>query len=171
MPVTRSPAQQAASRANGTRPRGPITDAGKARSAGNGTRQGPRGGPFALLPGEEKVRPSQELHAAITADWRPRDAYERRWVQESWSTPCGARTAGTPLELATLAGAAAESPPSEAMMQRLLTLARYGARFDKDIGRALEALRVLRDRMDGLKECTSKPEAESTTQIRTNNSS
>jgi hypothetical protein len=76
------------------------------------------------------------------------------------------------LELATLAGAAAESPPSEAMMQRLLTFARYGARIDKNIGRALEVLRVLRDRpdacMDGLKKCTSKPEAESTAQIRTN---
>ena len=55
-------------------------------------------------------------------------------------------------------------------MQRLLTFARYGARIDKNIGRALEVLRVLRDRpdacMDGLKKCTSKPEAELTAQIR-----
>ena len=52
------------------------------------------------------------------------------------------------LELASLAAAAAENPPSEATMKRLATFARYGARIDKDIGRALQALRVLRDRLD-----------------------
>ena len=81
MPATRSPAQQAAARANGARSRGPVTEAGKARSASNGTRHGLRGGPFALLPGEDREE-FAELHAAVTADWGPRDAYERRWVME-----------------------------------------------------------------------------------------
>ena len=48
-------------------------------------------------------------------------------------------------------------------MQRLLTFARYGARIDKDIGRALQALRVLRDRPDArieeLRNDTPEPDA------------
>ena len=146
MPVVRIPAQQAAACANGTRSHGPTTKAGKARSAGNGTKHGLRGGPFALLPGEDRDAYT-ELHAAVTADWRPRDAYERRWVMElvaaMWRQD---RLHG--LEIAALTAAAAESPPSEATVKKLLTFARYGARIDKDIGRALQALRVLRDRPD-----------------------
>ncbi|MGD9508082.1 MAG: hypothetical protein AB7I59_02865 [Geminicoccaceae bacterium] len=146
MPMTRSAAQQAASRHNGARSHGPVTAAGKARSARNGTRHGLRGGPFALLPGEDRDELA-DLHAAVTSDWGPRDAYERRWVMElvtsMWRQD---RLRG--LELATLTAAAAESPPSEATVRRLGTYARYGARIDKDIGRALQALRVLRRRPD-----------------------
>ena len=50
------------------------------------------------------------------------------------------------LEIAALT--AAESPPSEATVKKLLTFARYGARIDKDIGRALQTLHVLRGRPD-----------------------
>ena len=130
IPATASPAQQAAARVNG------------ARSAGNGTRHGLRGDPFALLPGEDR----EELTAVI-ADWRPRDAYERRWVMDlvtaMWRQD---RLHG--LEIAALTAAAAESPPTEASLRKLLTFARYGARIDRDIGRALQALRVLRNRPD-----------------------
>ena len=63
------------------------------------------------------------------------------------------------LELATLT--AAESPPTEATIKKLGTFVRYGACIDKDIGRALQALRVLRDRPDGrideLQNRTSEP--------------
>ena len=76
MANTRSPAQQAASRANGACSHGPVTEAGKARSARNGTKHGLRGGPFALLPGEDRDE-FAALHAAVTSDWGPRDAYER----------------------------------------------------------------------------------------------
>ena len=159
MPSTRTPAQQAASRANGARSRGPVTDAGRTRAARNGTRHGLRGGPFALLPGEDADEFAQ-LHAAVTADWAPRDAYERRWVRElvaaMWRQD---RLRG--LELATLAAAEQESPPTEATVKRLLTFARYGARIDKDMTMALRALRVLRDRPDAhiaeTQECTSEP--------------
>ena len=65
------------------------------------------------------------------------------------------------LELAALDAAAAESPPTEATVKKLLTFARYGARIDRDIGRALQALRVLRDRpdacLDGPRNGTSEP--------------
>ena len=160
MPLAPSPAQQAASRANGARSRGPATEAGKARAARNGTRHGLRGGPFALLPGEDADEFAQ-LHAAVTADWSPRDAYERRWVRELvaalWRQE---RLRG--LELATLAAAEQERPPTEATVKRLLTFARYGARIDKDMTMALRALRVLRDRPDAhiaeAQEGTSEPE-------------
>ena len=46
-------------------------------------------------------------------------------------------------------------------MKKLLTFARYGARIDKDIGRALQALRILRNRpdawIDELRNGTSEP--------------
>ena len=98
----------------------------------------------------------------MTADWSPRDAYERRWVRELvaalWRQD---RLRG--LELATLAAAEQEHPPTEATVKRLLTFARYGARIDKDMTMALRALRVLRDRPDAhiaeTQECTSEPEA------------
>jgi hypothetical protein len=159
MPASRSPAQQNASRANGATSRGPRTDAGKARSARNGTRHGLRGGPFALLPGEDREQ-FAALHAAVTSDWGPRDAYERRWVMElvtsMWRQD---RLRG--LELAVLTAAAAESPPSEATVRKLGTFARYGARIDKDIATALQALRTLRKRPDAwleeLQEDTCEP--------------
>ena len=87
----------------------PRHAAGKARSARNGTRHGLRGGPFALLPGEDREA-FADLHAAVTSDWGPRDAYEQRWVMElvtsMWRQD---RLRG--LELAVLTAAAAESPP------------------------------------------------------------
>ena len=146
MPATRSPAQQVASRTNGARSHGPKTEAGKARSARNGTKHGLRGGSFALLPGED-YEEFAALHAAVTSDWGPRDAYERRWVMEL-VTSMWRQDRLRALELAVLTAAAAESPPSEATIRKLGTFARYGARIDKDIGRALQALRVLRNRPD-----------------------
>jgi hypothetical protein len=159
MPATRSAAQQNAARANGARSHGPATDAGKARSARNGTRHGLRGGPFRLLPGEDRDE-FAELHAAVTSDWGPRDAYERRWVMElvisMWRQD---RLRG--LELAVLAAAEQESPPSDATVRKLDTFARYGARIDKDMATALQALRALRKRpdawLDELRDGTREP--------------
>ncbi|MFL5334078.1 MAG: hypothetical protein ACJ8H8_13070 [Geminicoccaceae bacterium] len=146
MPQARSPAQQAAARTNGARSRGPATAAGKTRSARNGTRHGLRGGPLALLPGEDRDE-FERLRLAVAADWRPRDAYERHWIKElvaaMWRQD---RLRG--LELAALLAAERQRLPSEASLKRLLTFARYGARIDKDIGRALDALRVLKRRAD-----------------------
>ena len=50
------------------------------------------------------------------------------------------------LELKALATADAEEVISEASLQRLQTLGRYGSRIDGDIGRALRALRSLKTR-------------------------
>ena len=157
MPVTRTAAQQAAARQNGARSRGPASEAGKARAAGNGTRHGLRGGPFGLLPGESFAG-FAALHAAVAADWRPRDAYEKRWVIELVAA-MWRQDRLRAIELATLT--AAQGPASEALVRQLLTFARYGARIDKDMAKALQALRALRDRPDAeleeAKDCTSEP--------------
>ena len=81
MPDAPSPAQQAASRANGARSRGPATAAGKARAARNGTRHGLRGGVFGLMPGED-AEELDLLRQAVACDWHPRVAYERHWAAE-----------------------------------------------------------------------------------------
>ena len=160
MPLAPSAAQQAASRANGAASSGPATPAGNAPAAMNGTRHGLRGGGFALMPGEDGDELAR-LERAVAADWRPRDAYERHWsgelVAAMWRQQRLRR-----LEFAALAAADAEAVPSEASLQRLLTLARYGARIDKDSGRALAALRSLNGRgpadLADEPACTDEPE-------------
>ena len=146
MPHPRSPRQQAASRANGAASRGPVSAAGKARAAANGTRHGLRGGPLGLLAGEQADELAS-LRRVAAADWGPRDAYERHWVEELVAAMWRQRRLRR-LEHAALDAAEAEAPPSEATLRRLLTFARYGARIEGDIGRALRALRSLRDRPD-----------------------
>src|SRR6476469_7879350 len=73
MPLTPSPAQAEASRTNGVRSHGPVTEAGKARAAQNRTRHGLRGGDFGLLPGEDGEELAL-LERAVAADWQPCDA-------------------------------------------------------------------------------------------------
>jgi hypothetical protein len=144
MPTNPSPSQAAASRANGAASRGPVTDAGKARAARNGTSHGLRGGDFCLLPGENGEELAL-LERAVAADWHPRDAFERHWAAElvaaMWRQQRLRR-----LELKALATADAEEVISDASLKRLQTLGRYGSRLDADIGRALRALRVLKNR-------------------------
>ena len=102
------------------------------------------------------------LHAAVTADWGPRDAYERRWVIELVACMLRQDRLRT-LELATLAAAGQESPPSDVTVRKLDTFARYGARIDKDMAKALQALRNLRGRPDAwieeVRNDTSEPAA------------
>ncbi len=140
MPLDPSPA----SRANGARSTGPTTEAGKAVAAQNRTRHGLRGGDFCLLPGEDGEELAR-LERAVDADWHPRDAFERHWTSElvagMWRQQRLRR-----LELKALATADAEDTISEASLKRLQTLGRYGSRLDTDMGRALRALRVLKNR-------------------------
>ena len=106
------------------RSRGPLTEAGKARSARNGTKHGLRGGPFALLPGEESEA-FAEIHAAVAADWGPRENYERRWVMEL-VTSLGVRIACAACNLRPLPRLSRRARLFEATMKRLVTFARYG---------------------------------------------
>ena len=75
MPASPSLAQSEASRLNGARSAGPVTAAGKARSALNGVRHGLSGRTFFLLPDEDPAEfPTHE--ATWLAAWRPRDLAE-----------------------------------------------------------------------------------------------
>ena len=137
-----------------------MTEAGrKARAAPNGTRHGLRGGEFALLPGEDA-----DEFASCTRRWppigRPRDAYERRWAEElvaalwrqgrprGWSGGAGRGRAGEPADR----GDDAPAPH----LRPLWGPDRQGH------GRALRALRTLRDRpaarIAEAQECTSEPD-------------
>lgn len=76
MPASPSSAQSAASRQNGARSAGPVTEAGKARAAMNGVRHGLSGRTFFLLPDEDSAE-FREHEASWLAAWRPRDLHEQ----------------------------------------------------------------------------------------------
>lgn len=99
-----------------------------------------------VLPAEDAME-LDRLRAAVLADWLPRDAYERHWTGELVAAMCRQQCLRR-LELKALAVAEQQSPATEATVRGLLAFARYGARIDHDIGRALRALRVLKGRPD-----------------------
>ena len=72
--------QSAASRANGARSRGPLTDAGKARSRSNALKHGLRSAEFGLLP--EENADAWEAHlAGVRATYLPQDPVEVHLVE------------------------------------------------------------------------------------------
>src|SRR3954451_14085335 len=72
--------QSAASRANGARSRGPLTDAGKARSRSNALKHGLRSAEFGLLPDEDAG--AWEAHlAGVRATYFPQDPVEVHLVE------------------------------------------------------------------------------------------
>ena len=113
----------------------------------------PGGEPFPLS--SEDTRELDLLRWAVANDWGPRDAYERHWAGELVAAMHRQQLLRT-IELKALAATEAESPPTDAAVKRLLAFARYGARLDRDLGAALRALRVLRNRPDAWIEETPK---------------
>ncbi len=145
MPISPTPAQSSASRANGVLSRGPTTPEGKARSALNGTRHG-LAGPFRLLPGEDAAA-YERLRAALLARHAPADAAEEHWVEELAFAAWRLRR----LRALDAADGTSESEPQAraepdeaARLPSLATLARYRGRVERDHRQALQALESLR---------------------------
>lgn len=139
MPTDPSPAQRAASRANGARAHGPTSEAGRARCAEAATRHG-LGGTFRLLP-EEDAAAYERLRAAWMRRLAPRDAAEEALVDAL----VAAYWRGRRLEALEERVLSALSRDGEAPgLPSLSTLARYRARLERDRRAALAELEALR---------------------------
>src|SRR3954454_22769296 len=142
MPVSPTPAQADASRANGARSRGPATPEGKARSALNGTRHGLRGTIFALLPSEDTAAWAAVLDGYL-ARFRPDDEAELACVERL--AACDWREARLlRLEAETLFGGRADTADPDQRLGWSRTLPRYAAAIRRDRKEALEQLETLR---------------------------
>ena len=153
MPTTPSSAQSEASRLNGARSSGPVTETGKARSAQNGVRHGLTGRTFFLLPDEDPEE-FREHKSTWLAAWRPRDFAEQDAaelaIRALWREVRADR-----LEVAILTdlfGAdgiedgAERGAAKAAAMRALGTLLRYRARIAREYGAAMRELDALRQR-------------------------
>src|SRR3954454_3985880 len=142
MPVSPTPAQADASRANGARSRGPATPEGKARSALNGTRHGLRGTIFALLPSEDTAAWAAVLDGYL-ARFRPDDEAELRCVERL--AACDWREARLlQLEAEMLFTPPADTSEPDPRLGWSRTLPRYAAAIRRDRKEALEQLEMLR---------------------------
>jgi hypothetical protein len=162
MPLSPTPAQSEASRANGALSRGPATDAGKARSAANAPvpSHGLRGaGPFALLPGEDPAE-FRALLADLLATHAPAGTAERHWVEEiahaTWR-----RRRLLALEALVIERLLGGEPPAAdaAPLPSFATLVRYAGRLERDLRLAhAELARLREERLARAQERTPEPE-------------
>jgi hypothetical protein len=138
----RTQAQIEASRTNGARSRGPVTQTGKATSARNNTRHGLLSETL-LLPDEDQSRPLfQALQSALTAEFTPETESEKLTVEALAETKWRQMQAWR-----TVANASSGTPPSRA---NIVTLHRYDTRFS----RRYEALRAHLARLKSHREIT-----------------
>ncbi len=137
----RSAAQAEASRRNGAKSKGPVTDAGKARSARNATRHGLRSRTVILTTAEDRAAHAR-LAEAVTERYRPEGALEEHWVarlvEALWRQSRLEIIESRVLE-AMILGEEAVGLPS------LATVSRYRARISRDLAEAQRQLETLRE--------------------------
>jgi hypothetical protein len=149
----RTAAQAAAARLNGARSRGPVTAAGKARSALNGTRHGLCSASFFLLPDEDPEAYAGFL-AGMLGSLGPEDEAERQSVEraaqamwrESRADRLEAEILANVFAARGLEDRAEAQAALQAAMRMLAVLIRYRGRIERDRDRALEAFHALRRR-------------------------
>ncbi len=153
VPTTPSPAQSTASRHNGARSAGPVTEAGKARSSLNSVRHGLSGRTFFLLPDEDPAE-FQAHEASWLAAWRPRDFAERDAaliaVRALWREMRADRLEADVLGELFAAGAIEDEAERRAAraagMRALGTVLRYRARIEREFEAAIRDLGELQQR-------------------------
>ena len=140
-PPPPAPDRAVISRRNGALSRGPVTPAGKARSALNATRHGLCARTPVLDDGEDGVA-FADLRAALLARWQPMDAVEAHRVEElAFAARREVRLRA--VEDAVLARAGAGAPPDPGLPS-FATLLRYRVPIARDARAATEQLQALR---------------------------
>ena len=153
MPAAPSSAQSAASRLNGARSIGPVTDAGKARAALNGVRHGLTSRTFFLL-ADEDPEEFRQHEALWLAAWRPRDLHEqeaamaaiRTMWREIRADRLEAQVLGDLFAAGRIPDAAEAQAAKDKAFKALGGLLRYKARIEREYRAALAALEALRQR-------------------------
>jgi hypothetical protein len=153
MPAQPSVFQSDASRLNGSRSVGPVTDAGKARSAHNAVRHGLCGRTFFLLPDEDPAEFRQ--HEALwLATWAPRDGLEheaaltviRAMWREIRADRLEAQVLTDLFAAGDLADPAEAGAAKAAAFKALGGMLRYRGRIEREHDRAMRELDALRQR-------------------------
>ena len=153
MPMSPTPAQSEASRHNGACSAGPVTAAGKVRSALNCVRHGLTGRTFFLLPDEDPDE-FKEHEATWLAAWRPRDFAEEDAalvaIRALWREIRADRLEALVLADLFAAGGIADEAERQAAkaaaMKALGTVLRYRARIAREFAVAMRELDALRQR-------------------------
>ena len=144
--MSRTSRQRQASRINGARSRGPVTPAGKARSAMNATSHGLLAGTV-VLDGDEERAAFARLEADYRARYRAVDDAERHWLDElvlaAWRLR---RLRLLELRVLDVECGLAPAPEGGRPLPSLRTLCRYRARIERDLRQAREALSELQAR-------------------------
>lgn len=169
MPRQPTPAQIAASRANGARSQGPVTPEGKATSAMNAVEHGLRSVEVTLTKREEPER-LRLLHADVVERYRPVTPVEHSlcaaiaaalWQQE--------RARDLEAQLLDFQGRRIERELAYPLVWQILqedkpargleTILRYQARAENALKNAIKALAAIRqERAEPVRDCTNEPE-------------
>ena len=166
MPAARSPAQIEASRRNGARSRGPVTEEGKARASRNALKHGLTAMHHLVLEDEAPAE-LEEMTARLMAEVAPMSEIEarlaRRLAIAFWKGERAER-----IEVALFDAAPKLRPPQAGYqweqadplttfdLKRFNAVRGYQAQQGREISRCLKELRQLRK--EALAECTDEPE-------------
>ena len=153
MPTAPSPAQSEASRANGARSAGPVSEAGKARAALNAVRHGMCGRNFFLLADEDPAEFARH-ESEWLAVWQPRDLHEHEAalaaIRAMWREIRGdrleAQAMGELFAAGQIADAAERTTAQDRALKAVNTLLRYKARLERELRQARDTLTALRAR-------------------------
>ena len=163
-PRPRSPAQIEASRRNGARSRGPVTEDGKARASRNALKHGLTAMHHLVLE-DEAPSELEELTARLMAEVAPMSEIEarlaRRLAIAFWKGERAERIEVALFDAAPkprMNGYRSEEadPLTTFDLRRFNAVRGYQAQQGREIGRCLKELRALRK--EALAECTGEPE-------------